>query len=81
MEFKKQVEKVIEKIRPSLQADGGDIELVEADPSTGIVKVSLAGQCKHCPMASFTLAQLVEKKLKDEVKEVSEVINVVLPEA
>jgi Fe-S cluster biogenesis protein NfuA len=80
MDFKEKVKKIIEEIRPQLQADGGDIDLVEADMKTGIVKVSLAGKCRYCPMASFTLERLVEKRLKDEIKEVKEVINVLLPE-
>lgn len=78
MEFKDKVKKVIEEIRPQLQADGGDIELISADAADGRVTVSLQGHCKHCPMASFTLERLVEKKLKDEIKEVKEVVNVLL---
>ncbi|HUT22151.1 MAG TPA: NifU family protein [Candidatus Bipolaricaulota bacterium] len=76
MEFKEQVEQVINEIRPHLQADGGDIELVEADASNGQVKVRLAGHCAHCPMATLTLQKLVEKNLKTKIKEVTEVINV-----
>jgi Fe-S cluster biogenesis protein NfuA len=78
MDFKQKVEQVINEIRPHLQADGGDIELVQADESNGQVTVRLAGHCRHCPMASLTLQKLVEKNLKEKVKEVTEVINVTI---
>ncbi|MFZ5364884.1 MAG: NifU family protein [Patescibacteria group bacterium] len=78
MDFNDQVKQVIEQIRPQLQADGGDIELIEANQATGQVKVSLQGHCQHCPMASFTLEKLIEKKLKQEIKGVKEVVNIIV---
>jgi len=82
MNIKEKIEKIInEDIKPQLQADGGDINLVEVDESKGIVKVALAGQCQFCPMASLTLQNLVEKRLKAEIKEVKEVINVTVPKS
>ena len=81
MDFKQQVKKIIEEIRPHLQADGGDIKLIEADASNGQVKVSLQGRCKFCPMATITLEKLVEKKLKEKIPEVTEVINASLPKS
>jgi Fe-S cluster biogenesis protein NfuA len=68
------VEKALEKIRPALQADGGDIELV--DVIDGIVKVRLTGACGSCPMSQMTLKMGVEKVLKQQVPEVKSVETV-----
>lgn len=72
--MKEEVEKAIERVRPYLQADGGDIELVEV--KDGIVKVKLLGACKGCPMAQLTIQQGVERAIKKEVPEVKSVIAV-----
>ncbi len=69
--MKEKVEKALNEIRPHLQADGGDIELV--DVADGIVKVKLVGACMGCPMASVTLSRGIEKKLKELVPEVKAV--------
>lgn len=69
--MKENVEKVLQKIRPSLQADGGDIELV--DIQDGVVKVKLTGACGGCPMSQMTLKMGVERVLKEEVPEVKAV--------
>ena len=66
--MQKQVKEVLDKIRPSLQADGGDVELV--DIVDGIVKVRLKGACAGCPMSQMTLKNGIEKFLKREVPEV-----------
>jgi len=66
-----QVEKVLEEIRPSLQADGGDIELVEV--VDGVVRVKLKGACAGCPMSQMTLAFGVERVLKERIPEVKRV--------
>jgi len=68
---KQLVAKALEKIRPLLQRDGGDIELVEV--SDGVVKVRLTGACKGCPMSQMTLKQGVEKLLLKEVPGLKEV--------
>ncbi len=68
---KKLVELALEKIRPMLQRDGGDIELVEVND--GVVKVRLTGACKGCPMSQMTLKQGVEKMLLKEVPGLKEV--------
>ncbi|MCK4307380.1 NifU family protein [candidate division WOR-3 bacterium] len=73
--MKERVEVALNKIRPSLQADGGDVELVEVT-SDGIVKVKLTGACAGCPMSQMTLKMGIEKVLKEEVPEVKEVIAV-----
>jgi Fe-S cluster biogenesis protein NfuA len=69
--MKEQVEKVLEEIRPNLQADGGDIELV--DVVDGVVRVRLKGACVGCPMSQMTLAFGVEKVLKERSPEVTRV--------
>ncbi len=69
--MKEQVKAVLEKIRPSLQADGGDVELV--DVVDGVVKVRLQGACSGCPMSQLTLKNGVERILKQEIPDVKEV--------
>ena len=69
------VQEVIEAIRPLLQQDGGDIELVSV-ADDGVVSVRLQGACKGCPSAQMTLKMGVERHLKEKVPEVSEVVAV-----
>jgi Fe-S cluster biogenesis protein NfuA len=71
---KENVEVVLNKIRPSLQADGGDVELV--DVNAGTVKVRLTGACGGCPMSTLTLKMGIERILKSELPEVKEVVAV-----
>ncbi len=66
--MKKQVEETLNQIRPTLQADGGNVELVDVDEKTGVVKVKLQGACSHCPMAEMTLRGGIERVLKEKVK-------------
>ena len=68
------VETVLKQIRPSLQADGGDVELIEVNQ--GIVKVRLTGACRGCPMATMTLKNGVERLLKERLPELKEVVAV-----
>jgi Fe-S cluster biogenesis protein NfuA len=70
-----EVKKVLDMIRPALQADGGDVELVEVGDD-GVVKVRLVGACGHCPMSTMTLKMGIERTLKDKVPGVKEVISV-----
>jgi Fe-S cluster biogenesis protein NfuA len=72
--MKEQVQAVLEKIRPMLQADGGDVELVNVDG--GVVQVRLQGACKGCPMSQMTLKNGIEKILKEKIPEVESVENV-----
>jgi Fe-S cluster biogenesis protein NfuA len=65
---------VMDKIRPSLQRDGGDVELVEVNDGT--VKVKLTGACAGCPMSTMTLKMGIEKILKEQIPEVKEVVAV-----
>ncbi|MDD2777437.1 MAG: NifU family protein [Methanocellales archaeon] len=73
--MEKKVQSVLNKMRPSLQADGGDVELVEIT-SDGVVKVKLRGACSGCMMSQMTLKMGIEKAIKREVPEVKEVISV-----
>ncbi len=68
------VEETLNKIRPNLQADGGDVELVEVE--NGVVKVRLTGACHGCPMAAMTLKNGIERILKAEIPEVERVESV-----
>ncbi len=70
---KTDVEAVLELIRPSLQADGGDVRLVEVQDD-GTVVVELQGACKGCPMSQMTLANGVERILKERIPEVQRVV-------
>jgi Fe-S cluster biogenesis protein NfuA len=70
--MKEKVEAALKKIRPSLQADGGDVELV--DVKNGIVRVRLKGACNGCPMATMTLQKGITKVIKEAVPEVKEVV-------
>jgi len=72
---KEKVEAIIDKIKPNLQADGGDIELVGIEKD-GTVKVRLTGACAGCPMSQLTLQMGVERILKKEVPEVKRVVAV-----
>jgi Fe-S cluster biogenesis protein NfuA len=72
--MKEKVQAVMDKIRPMLQADGGDVELVDVE--NGIVKVRLTGACKGCPMSQMTLKNGIERLLKKEIPEVKSVESV-----
>ena len=68
------VEAVLKQVRPSLQADGGDVELVGVNDGT--VSLKLKGACHGCPMAAITLKQGIERLLKEQIPEVKEVVAV-----
>ena len=72
--MKDRVEAVLAKIRPHLQADGGSVELVEIEGT--IVKVRLTGACGTCPMSQMTLKMGVERAIKAEIPEITEVVAV-----
>jgi len=69
--MKEKVQEALNKIRPMLQADGGDVEFV--DVVDGVVKVRLQGACAGCPMSQMTLKNGIEKLLKEEIPEVKSV--------
>ncbi len=70
--MKEKVQAVLDKIRPSLIADGGDVELV--DVVDGVVKLKLTGHCAGCPMSQMTLRNGIERILKEELPEVKRVV-------
>jgi len=72
--MKEKVEEVLNRIRPALQADGGDVELVEV--VDGVVSVKLKGACGGCPMSQMTLKMGIERLLKKEIPEVKSVVAV-----
>lgn len=72
--MKDRVEEVLNKIRPALVADGGDVQLVDVEE--GVVKVKLTGACAGCPMSQMTLKMGIEKFLRKEIPEIKEVVAV-----
>jgi Fe-S cluster biogenesis protein NfuA len=73
--WKDQVKDVLDQVRPALQADGGDVELISVSDD-GVVKVKLQGACGTCPMAQMTLKMGIERHLKSKIAEVTEVVSV-----
>jgi Fe-S cluster biogenesis protein NfuA len=74
--MKEQVEEALDLIRPALQNDGGNVELVDVDEDAGIVKVKLVGACGSCPMSQMTLRMGVERVLKEQIPAINEVVAV-----
>jgi len=72
--MREKVETALARIRPALQADGGDVELV--DVKDGVVSLRFTGACKGCPMATMTLRNGIERILREEVPEIEEVVAV-----
>jgi Fe-S cluster biogenesis protein NfuA len=72
---KAKIETVLDKIRPAIQADGGDVELINVREDN-VVEVRLKGACNGCPMATLTLKAGIERIVKEEIPEVVEVISV-----
>jgi len=70
--MREKVEAALDKIRPALEADGGNIELI--DVTDGVVKVKLTGACAGCPMSTITLKNGIERILKQQIPEIKEVI-------
>lgn len=73
--MKARVQEVLNLVRPALQADGGDVELVDVSEE-GIVSVKLTGACGSCPMSTMTLKMGIEKTLMENIPEVKEVVQV-----
>ena len=72
--MREKVEAALDKVRPALRADGGDVELV--DIKDGVVMVRLTGACGSCPMSTMTLQMGVERVIKEEIPEIKEVVAV-----
>jgi Fe-S cluster biogenesis protein NfuA len=73
-DLKERVEEVLNQVRPGLQADGGDVELLGVTED-GVVKVQLTGACGSCPFSTMTLKHGIEMRLKDAIPEVKEVVS------
>jgi Fe-S cluster biogenesis protein NfuA len=73
--LKERVESVLGKVRPMLQRDGGDVELVDVQDD-GVVKVRLTGACSGCPMSTMTLKNAIEETIKKEIPEIKSVEQV-----
>lgn len=73
--MREEVENALDEIRPQLNADGGDVELVDITEE-GVVKVNLTGACAGCPMSTLTLKNGIERVLKEQVPDVEQVIAV-----
>lgn len=71
--MREKVERALENIRPMLQADGGDVELVDVSEE-GVVSVRMTGACGGCPMSQMTLSQGIERQLKAQIPELKEVV-------
>lgn len=74
MTLQQRVEEVLNKVRPTLQADGGDVQLLGVTDD-GVVKVQLTGACGSCPFSTMTLKHGIEMRLKNEIPEVKEVVS------
>jgi Fe-S cluster biogenesis protein NfuA len=74
--LREKVEEALEGIRPALQADGGNVSLVDIDEENGIAKVRLEGACAGCPSAQITLAMGIERAIKERVPEIKQVLSV-----
>jgi len=74
MENSQKVEQALNNIRPALQMDGGDVELVKYED--GVVYVKLLGACGGCPMSTMTLKLFIEERLREELPEITEVVSV-----
>ena len=75
--IQEKIKQELEKVRPHLQADGGDVEFVNFDEETGILQVRMKGACVGCPMAQMTLEQGIGNNIKKTIPEVKEVVNVI----
>jgi len=73
--MREQVEAALDKVRPALKRDGGDVELVDVSDD-GVIKVRLTGACGGCPMSTMTLKMGIEQVLKEEIPAVKEVVAV-----
>ena len=74
--MEKKIKEILEKVRPSLQADGGDVEFSGYDKATGVVQVKLTGHCAGCPMSQITLKQGIEAEIKKEIPEIRAVVAI-----
>ena len=70
---KEKLNKILDKVRPALERDGGDLELLKYDKKSGIVEIKLQGACAHCPLADVTLKHIIQAEIQEQMPEVKEV--------
>lgn len=70
---KDKLDKILDRIRPALERDGGNLELVKYDKKNGVVDIRFQGACAHCPISDFTLKNLIEQEIKESMPEIKEV--------
>jgi Fe-S cluster biogenesis protein NfuA len=71
-----QIQEILEQIRPAMQADGGDVEFLGYDPNTGVVQLRLMGACESCPISMLTLKEGIERRIRNSLPEVNEVVAI-----
>lgn len=71
--MQEEVQKILDKVRPFLTRDGGGVDLIEANPATGVVRVKFKGACVGCPMSALTFKMAIESELREKVSGVREV--------
>ena len=76
MSIQEEIANSLEQIRPALQRDGGDVEFVEYETDTGILKVRLMGACRGCPYSQMTLSQGIKKALQQNFPQLTDVVSV-----
>ncbi len=76
MTNEEKIQEVLDQIRPALHADGGDVEYLGFDPVDGVVQLRLLGACESCPISMLTLKEGIEKRIRNSVPEVTEVLAV-----
>lgn len=76
MDLRDRVQEALNKIRPGLQSDGGDAELVDVDEDAGIATIRMVGACGGCPMSTMTLKMGIERTIRATVPEIKEVVAV-----
>lgn len=76
MSIKNQIATALDEIRPFLQKDGGDVEFVDYDTESGILKVKLMGACRGCPYSQMTLANGIKRTLQQNFPQLNDVVNV-----
>ena len=74
--MEEKINKILDRVRPALVRDGGDLEFVEYDKKNKLVRIRLQGACAHCPLADVTLKNIIEQEIISEIPEIKEVIAV-----
>nr|WP_264844785.1 NifU family protein [Caldinitratiruptor microaerophilus] len=74
--MRERIERALEAVRPALKVDGGNVELLEYNPETGVVRLRLIGSCGDCPMSMMTLKMGIERAVRQSVPEVKQVVAI-----